>query len=63
LRVTGNNAVHPRQIDVDDPAIVTQLFNLLNVIAEYCISMPRQIGDLFQALPPTSLEQITRRDK
>jgi len=62
VRVTGNNAVHPGQIDVDDPDVVARLFELLNVIAEYCISMPNRIGNLYSALPQTALEQIQKRD-
>jgi hypothetical protein len=60
--VTGNNAVHPGQIDVDDPDVVDRLFELLNVIAEYCISMPNRIGNLYSALPQTALEQNQKRD-
>jgi hypothetical protein len=63
VRVTGNNAVHPGQIDVDDPEVVQDLFSLLNVIAEYCISMPNQIGSLYSSLPQAALDQIQGRDK
>ena len=63
VRVTGNNAVHPGQIDVDDPEVVQNLFSLLNVIAEYCISMPNRIGSLYSSLPQTALDQIQGRDK
>lgn len=63
VRVTGNNAVHPGQIDVDDPRVVQNLFSLLNVIAEYCISMPNRIGNLYSSLPQTALNQIQDRDK
>ena len=63
VRVTGNKAVHPGQIDIDDPDVVARLFELLNVIAEYCISMPNRIGNLYSALPQTALEQIQKRDE
>jgi hypothetical protein len=63
VRVTGNNAVHPGQIDVDDPEVVGNLFGLLNVIAEYCISMPARIGNLYSALPQRAREGIEKRDK
>ncbi|RLC96172.1 MAG: hypothetical protein DRI46_14070 [Chloroflexi bacterium] len=62
VRVTGNNAVHPGQIDVDDPDIVSNLFELINVIAEYTISMPNRIGSLYGTLPDDALEQISERD-
>src|SRR6516165_4973401 len=63
VRVTGNNAVHPGQIDVDEPDVVQNLFSLLNVIAEYCISMPNRIGSLYASLPQTALDQIQSRDE
>jgi hypothetical protein len=62
VRVTGNNAVHPGQIDVDDPNVAAHLFDLINVIAEYTISMPSRISELYSELPTSSLEQIEERD-
>jgi hypothetical protein len=62
VRVTGNNAVHPGQIDVDNSDVVEHLFTLVNVIAEYCISMPNRIGALYSSLPQATLEQIQKRD-
>lgn len=62
VRVTGNNAVHPGQIDVDSPETVANLFELINVIAEYMISMPNKIGSLYSGLPATTHEQIKKRD-
>jgi hypothetical protein len=63
VRVTGNNAVHPGQIDVDDPEVVSNLFELINVIAEYTISMPNRIGSLYGSLPDGAIKQIKKRDK
>jgi hypothetical protein len=63
VRVTGNNAVHPGQIDVDDPAVVQNLFTLINVIAEYCITMPNRISGIYASLPQPALNQIKERDK
>jgi hypothetical protein len=62
VRVVGNNAVHPGQIDVDDPAVVTKLFSLINVICEYMISMPKKIGGLYDSLPEDSKKAIQKRD-
>jgi len=62
VRVTGNNAVHPGQIDVDDPEVVGHLFSLINVIAEYMITMPNRIGTIYNGLPEGALEQIGKRD-
>ena len=63
VRVTGNNAVHPGQIDVDDPNITNNLFELINVITEYTISMPNKINGVYQALPERAKESINKRDK
>ena len=62
VRVVGNNAVHPGQIDVDDPEIVGKLFSLINVICEYMISMPKKIGELYNSLPEDSKKAIEKRD-
>ena len=63
VRVTGNNAVHPGQIDVDNAEVVGNLFELINVIAEYTISMPQRIGKIYSDLPETALSQIKKRDE
>ena len=63
VRVTGNNAVHPGQIDVDDAEVVGKLFELINVITEYTISMPQRIGDIYSDLPETAISQIENRDE
>ena len=62
VRVTGNHAVHPGQIDVDDPEAVGNLFELINIIVEYTISMPSRISGLYAGLPETAKEQIEKRD-
>ncbi len=63
VRVTGNNAVHPGQIDVDNAEVVGNLFELINVIAEYTISMPQRIGNIYSDLPETAINQIDKRDE
>jgi hypothetical protein len=62
VRVIGNNAVHPGQIDVDDAEVVGNLFTLINVIVEYMISLPGRIDSLYQELPDGPREQIEKRD-
>jgi hypothetical protein len=63
LRVVGNNAVHPGQIDVDDdPNLLPGLFRLTNVVVDQMISMPKHAASLFTALPQQTREQISRRD-
>lgn len=62
VRVTGNNAVHPGQIDTDDPEVVTQLFELINVIVDYMIAMPKKVSGIYDSLPAKTLEAIQKRD-
>jgi Domain of unknown function (DUF4145) len=62
IRVNGNNAVHPGEIDLrDDTETVIRLFNLLNMITEKVISEPRQIEKMFGSLPEGVLEEIEKR--
>jgi hypothetical protein len=63
VRVTGNDAVHPGQIDTDDPQVVFQLFDLTNIIVEYMIAMPKRTSGLFSSLPTDKIDAIKRRDK
>jgi len=63
VRVTGNNAVHPGQIDLtDDTAMAIALFDLVNLITEAMISEPRRIAEMFNDLPTGAREAIERRD-
>ena len=64
VRVIGNNAVHPGQIDIkDDQKTATSLFSLVNVIADYMISQPRHVEEVYKQLPEGQREAIERRDK
>ena len=62
VRVTGNDAVHPGQIDTDDPKVVTQLFNLINIIVEYMIALPQKVSGLYSELPTEKTSAIKSRD-
>lgn len=62
VRVVGNNAVHPGQIDTDKPEVAGSLFALINVITEYMISMPNKIGGLYGSLPDGAKDAISKRD-
>lgn len=62
VRVTGNHAVHPGQINTDNPEVAGKLFVLLNVITEYMISMPKKIDDMYSELPEKDKEHIEKRD-
>ena len=63
VRVVGNNAVHPGQIDLrDDRATAEMLFGFLNVIAEKTISVPKRIEEVYGALPEDARDAIAKRD-
>jgi hypothetical protein len=63
LRVIGNSAVHPGQIDLaDDRETAHTLFNLLNVIVETMISQPKHIEEMYLRLPETARAAIENRD-
>lgn len=62
VRVVGNNAVHPGEIDVDERATAETLFKLVNVIAEKLISEPKHLDEIYGNLPPGVLEAIDKRD-
>lgn len=63
VRVTGNDAVHPGQIDTDNPETVGQLFKLVNVIVEYMIDLPKRVGGIYDSLPDGKKIGIEQRDK
>lgn len=65
LRVVGNNAVHPGQINLDDNAEVAEkLFSILNFIADELITKPKELESLYADLiPPDTQEHIKTRDK
>lgn len=65
VRVIGNNAVHPGQIafDVDDKTTAEMLMKLLNIITERMITEPKEIDNIFEALPETVKQSIEKRDK
>lgn len=64
LRVIGNNAVHPGQINLDDNAMIAhKLFGILNFIAEELITKPKELEGLYADLiPPETQEHIKQRD-
>jgi hypothetical protein len=64
VRVIGNEAVHPGELDVDDnPAVVMSLFKLVNLIVEKLITEPKEVEELYGLLPQKKLEGIQQRDK
>ncbi|MFA5185183.1 MAG: DUF4145 domain-containing protein [Patescibacteria group bacterium] len=64
MRVIGNEAVHPGQLDLrDDVVTASKLFKLINFIAEKLITEPREIDEIYnEKIPNDKKEQIAHRD-
>ncbi len=63
VRVTGNNAVHPGQIDIKDtPEDAQRLFKLVNLIVEKLITIPKEIDAVYEGIPENKRKEIERRD-
>lgn len=63
VRVIGNDAVHPGQIDLkDDQETANKLFDLINIIAHTMITQPKEIAALYETLPEAKKAGIEQRD-
>jgi Domain of unknown function (DUF4145) len=63
VRVIGNEAVHPGQINLNDnPEIAQALFKLINFIVDDMITRPREIQEIYNILPEEKRKQIEIRD-
>ncbi|MDD8020777.1 MAG: hypothetical protein PHU81_06300 [Acidobacteriota bacterium] len=64
VRVIGNQALHPGQIDIsDDKETPIKLFEIINHIVEAMITQPKKIDNLFEIVPSEQKEAIKNRDK
>lgn len=65
VRVTGNNAVHPGTIDLNDNReIAIKVFGLINVIADVMITQPKMIDQFYdETLSDQEKVAIEKRDK
>jgi hypothetical protein len=64
VRVIGNEAVHPGELDLkDDAETATAIFSLLNMIVDVMITQPKEVDNLYEKLPNGKKEQIVKRDK
>lgn len=64
VRVIGNNAVHPGNMDIkDDRATAESLFRLLNLIVERTITEPKHVDEIYASLPAGARAAIEKRDK
>lgn len=63
VRVVGNNAVHPGEMNIDDtPEIAFLMFKLVNFIADKMITEPKELDNLYSGLPEKDLDGINARD-
>lgn len=63
LRVIGNNAVHPGELDLqDDMGTALALFECMNLIVEDRIARPSRISKLYDRLPDKAKAAIEKRD-
>ena len=64
LRITGNHAVHPGEIDMqENPETARKLFDLMNFIAEKMITEPNKIKEFYESLPDRDKASVEKRDK
>jgi len=64
VRVIGNEAVHPGEIDLkDDLETAHALFELLNMIVDSMITQNLRIQEMYSKLPEKKIEGIRNRDK
>lgn len=63
LRITGNNAVHPGEISLqEEPERVIKLFELINFIANKMITEPKEIEGFYSELPEKAKVAVEKRD-
>lgn len=64
VRIVGDEAVHPGEINVDDnKELAIAMFRLMNIIIEKMIVEPKEIDDLYNLMPDNKLQGIENRDK
>jgi len=64
LRVIGNEAVHPGELDLrDDTETATKLFDLLNFVVKDRIAEPKERRRIFGLIPESKRAAIARRDE
>lgn len=63
IRYIGDQAVHPGTINFNDNNdIAKTLFEIMNWIVYYMITVPNSINNMYNTLPPSIKEQIDKRD-
>jgi len=63
VRVVGNNAVHPGEMNLqDDRDTALAMFDLVNMIVERMITNRNDLARIYAKLPKGAHDQIARRD-
>jgi Domain of unknown function (DUF4145) len=63
VRVIGNEAVHPGELDLkDDRDTALRLFDLVNEITEQMITRPKAVAAMYEKLPEAKRKAIEARD-
>jgi len=63
IRVVGNNAVHPGEMNVDDtPDVVAKLFAALNFVVQTTITVPKEMEALYGVIPAGAQAAADKRD-
>jgi hypothetical protein len=63
VRVIGNNAVHPGELDLkDDIQTAKTLFDLVNLIVDYTITKPESVKAIYERIPKDAKAAIARKD-
>ncbi len=64
VRIIGNNAVHPGEIDLtDDIDMATALFSIINMIVNVLITQEKELNSFYGKLPEGARKAIEKRDK
>lgn len=64
LRIIGNEAVHPAEIQTegDTEEIALSLFHLVNLLVLELIAQPQEVAELYAKLPQQKREAVEKRD-
>ncbi len=64
VRVIGNQAVHPGQMDLrDDRQTAETLFKLVNLVTQRMMSDPKEVQEVYEGLPQSARDAIDKRDQ
>ena len=62
VRLTGNDALHGNQIDMNDQTNVDNMFVLINEIVESLIAAPKRRKGMLEEFGENRLNSIKKRD-